>query len=91
MGFLAGLVTYVMIWWVVIFSVLPWGNRASMEQDGGQQVGNTASAPQNPNLKKKFLITTLISALVWVGIFILVEMDIIDFRLLSQDFENENL
>lgn len=80
MGWISGIVVYVLIWWVVIFAVLPWGNRAPSQV----QEGNVASAPEKPNIGKKFLMTSLISALIWCGIYILVKMNVIDFHLIAK-------
>jgi predicted secreted protein len=54
---------FVLVWWLVIFTVLPWGNRASDKPE----IGHAASAPANPRLKQKLLWTTGIS-LVLTGI-----------------------
>ena len=84
MGFLSGLVTYILIWWVVIFAVLPWGNRAPATPEKG----HVGSAPENPNLKKKFIATTLISAFIWGIVFVLIEIEIIDLRTLQRSLSN---
>lgn len=62
MTFSAGIVLYVMIWVVVLFLVLPWGIR--IPANIGQ--GHATSAPENPYIGLKFLITTVVSAFFWV-------------------------
>ena len=76
MGWATGLMVYAIIWWTVIFAVLPWGVR-SVEQPGP---GHAPSAPANPRLGLKALVTTGISALIWVAIELLVRSDWISFR-----------
>ncbi|MDP9196248.1 MAG: DUF1467 family protein [Pseudomonadota bacterium] len=53
--------TYLVIWWTVIFAVLPWGLRRDEAPVPGQDPG----APSNPRLGLKLAVTTLISAVVW--------------------------
>jgi predicted secreted protein len=55
---------YVICWWVVLFTVLPLGmNQGAQErpEDGGDW-----GAPAKPNLKKKFVTTTWVSAIAWI-------------------------
>ncbi|MFN3559389.1 MAG: DUF1467 family protein [Brevundimonas sp.] len=57
---------YIVCWWTVLFAVLPLGmNQQGQTRptDGGQW-----GAPENPQLKKKFITTTWVSAIVWVFI-----------------------
>lgn len=80
MDWFTGAIVFLLTWWTVLFTVLPWGVRAAPRppEEGIQ------AAPQNPMLKKKFIATTLISALVWLVIFVLIETDVISFRVMSQ-------
>jgi predicted secreted protein len=57
-----GIIVYVMIWVVVLFLVLPWGVRLPDEV----RPGHATSAPEKPYIGLKFLITTVISAFLWV-------------------------
>lgn len=64
------LAIYIVVWWTVLFAVLPIGmNQAAQEKptDGGQW-----GAPANPNLKKKFITTSWVALIVWVFIMVLV-------------------
>jgi predicted secreted protein len=76
MGWATGLMVYAIIWWTVIFAVLPWGARPT--EDLGP--GHAPSAPANPRLGLKALITTGISAVIWLAIELLVRSDWISFR-----------
>ncbi|MFZ5608913.1 MAG: DUF1467 family protein [Pseudomonadota bacterium] len=69
---LGALVVLVLIWWVVLFMVLPWG--AASYHERGEEVapGHAPSAPLAPRLKKKALVTTAIALVLWlayVGLF----------------------
>ncbi len=79
MDIFTGIIVYLLIWWVVLFTVLPWGNKMTDTPVEGE----VASAPINPNLKKKFIITSLISLVLLVIIVTLIELDFIDFRALG--------
>ena len=60
--------TYLLIWWVVLFTVLPLG----VEPEKTPQIGNDAGAPEHPGIKRKLILTTLISAGVWVVFYLIV-------------------
>ena len=76
MTWVQGIVAYVVIWWLVIFAVLPFGVRPAEEGDLGHAVG----APANPRLWLKAGVTTAIAAVIWLGVFALVNSDWISFR-----------
>jgi predicted secreted protein len=61
---------YLICWWTVLFAVLPIGmsQQAQERPTDGSQWG----APVNPHLKKKFITTTWVSAIVWAVIMVLV-------------------
>ncbi|MFN4042382.1 MAG: DUF1467 family protein [Brevundimonas sp.] len=61
---------YITVWWTVLFVVLPLGmnQRDQAQPTDGAQWG----APENPRLKKKFITTTWVAAVVWVFIMVLV-------------------
>ncbi len=56
---------YFIIWWVVLFAVLPWGVRSQVEA-GDVVPGSDPGAPALPKLWSKVLWTTLVSAVVFV-------------------------
>ncbi len=61
MGLVPGIVVFVIIWWLVLFCVLPWGVR----QPDTPQRGHAAGAPENPRMGLRFLVTTLIAMALW--------------------------
>jgi predicted secreted protein len=65
MGWGWGLFIFLLIWWTVLFTVLPWGNRASEHVEPG----HAPSAPENPRLLLKAVVTTGISLVIWFGIY----------------------
>ena len=60
----------------MIFAVLPWGVKVPENPDPG----HATSAPEKPMLWRKLAITTLISALLWVVAYLIVESDLISVR-----------
>jgi predicted secreted protein len=61
---------YIVVWWVVLFAVLPLGTSSETHEPptDGRQWG----APETPNLKQKFITTTWVALLVWVFVMFLV-------------------
>lgn len=58
-----GIAVYFVIWWTVLFAVLPWGSRPSERPEPG----TADSAPENPRLLMKFVATTLVSGFIFLG------------------------
>lgn len=61
MTFVSGMMVFFVTWWVILFMVLPFGVRI----EENPEKGFATSAPKNPNLRKKFLITTVLTAIIW--------------------------
>ena len=80
MGAISGFAVYFMVWWVVLFAVLPWG----IQRHDGSIEGVDPGAPQIHGLKKKMLITSILSLLVWLVIYFLVETDYISFQTMAE-------
>ena len=58
------LAIYFVVWWVVLFAVLPFGVHSQAEQ-GVVSPGTDPGAPAIPHLRAKLLWTTLVSAVVF--------------------------
>jgi predicted secreted protein len=67
---------FLLIWWIVIFAVLPFGISAPAEHEPGRDRG----APARPRLKLKLLITTLIAMAIWLALYWALTSGLIDFR-----------
>jgi predicted secreted protein len=83
MSLLAAFFTYFIIWWTVLFAVLPWGNR----QPDVNETGMAYGAPVNPNIKKKLIATTIVSFIVLGIVYASIEMKIIDFREVAREMD----
>lgn len=81
MGWLGGSVAFFLIWWVVLFAVLPMGVRHPEKPEPGMMPG----APLKPDFKKILMRTTLITLLLWLTVFFLAEYDIVSFSRMAKD------
>ena len=70
---------YFIIWWTVLFAVLPIGVRTQGEE-GAVVPGTPESAPAAPRLLRVVLLTTVISALVFAALWALVRYGIVDLN-----------
>lgn len=69
MDWFTGIIVFILIWWIAIFMVLPFG--LQRDPDG---------TPRDPRLKHKMIATTILSVLLWLMLYALIEADIISFR-----------
>jgi predicted secreted protein len=56
---------YLVIWWTVLFAVLPLGVKSHHESGIPVPGGGEPGSPVNPRLLRKFFTTTWISAIVF--------------------------
>ena len=76
MSWATGLMVYVVLWWIVLFGVLPLGVRRVADPGPGQDHG----APERPQLLRKAVITTVVAAILWLAFFALHQADVFSFR-----------
>jgi predicted secreted protein len=69
-------VTFLLVWWLVLFMVLPFGARPPDQIEPG----TAPSAPARPRIGLKFLITTLIAAALTALILWLIDSGMIQLR-----------
>ena len=62
------------------FSVLPVGIQSNKEKFKERIEGVDPGAPNNPKIAKKFLITTIITSLIFIVIYYLVKFDLLNLR-----------
>lgn len=63
-----GIALYFIIWWTMLFAVLPFGIRSQVE-DGEVVEGSEPGAPVFPGLFRKAIWTSVISAVVFAGVW----------------------
>ena len=76
MQWFTGIMVFVIIWWTTLFAVLPWGNRPPETPEPG----HATSAPERPRLLIKFVVTTLISGVIFLAVWWLIQSGLISFR-----------
>ena len=60
--------SYLTIWWIVLFAILPIGVRSQHENEEGRFLGTDPGAPIAPRLLMKAALTTVVSAVVFAGL-----------------------
>jgi predicted secreted protein len=76
MSLVFAIAVYLICWWMVLFIVLPFGVR-SQQEVGDVVEGSEPAAPSVPNIWRKFVITTLIAAVVFAPIYLIIEFKLI--------------
>ena len=72
---------YVVIWWTVLFAILPIGVRTQAE-DGTIVPGTPESAPTRPRLVRIVLLTTLVSGVVFAGLWAAIRYNLLSLETL---------
>ncbi len=80
MGITGSIIIYVMIWWIIFFSILPVGIQSKKEIFKESIEGADPGAPNNPKMAKKFLITTIITSILFIVIYYLVNNGFFNLR-----------
>ena len=80
MGITGSIIVYVLIWWMIFFSVLPVGIQSNKEKFKERIDGIDPGAPNNPKIGKKFLITTIITSIIFIVIYYLVKFNLLNLR-----------
>jgi predicted secreted protein len=76
MGWVTGIVVYVLTWWLVLFAILPL--RVTPTDPG--ETGYGTGAPKQPHLWWKIALTSGIAAVIWLGVYALVKSPWLSFR-----------
>jgi predicted secreted protein len=71
-----GIVVFVVVWWLVLFMVLPFGAAPPEEVEPGM----ATSAPERPRLLVKMLVTTVIALALTFAIRWVMESGLISLR-----------
>ena len=77
MSITGSLIIFVLIWWIIFFSLLPIDvDRKHKEMVEGADKGS----PENPKIAKKIIYTTIITSIIFIGIIMLVKYDYLNLR-----------
>ncbi len=77
----SAVVVFIVIWWLVLFMVLPWGVRRTETPEAGHDPG----APAKPMLWRKAAATTAISVVLFAIVYVVAEYELISLRDLGVD------
>jgi predicted secreted protein len=66
-------VVFIVIWWLVLFMVLPFGVRRTETPEAGHDHG----APARPMLWRKVAVTTAITLVLFAAVYGVVEFELI--------------
>ncbi|RUM99680.1 DUF1467 family protein [Pseudaminobacter arsenicus] len=68
MSWVSGAAVFFIIWWTVLFAALPFGLKT---QDDSEDVtlGTVSSAPGRPHMLKAVIRTTIISLIIFGGLY----------------------
>ena len=69
MSLISAIAIYFVIWWLVLFAVLPFGVKSQHEVED-VTLGTEHGAPHEPLLVRKALITTIVAGIVFAGIYL---------------------
>ena len=70
-------IIYIIIWWIVFFSILPVDvNREKPSKIDGEDVGS----PENPKMLKKFIYCTGITTSIFIIIYLLIRYEYLNLR-----------
>ena len=72
-------IIYIIIWWIVFFSILPIDvNRQKSIKIDGEDTGS----PENPKMLKKFIYCTGITTVIFMIIYLLIKYEYLNLRYL---------
>jgi predicted secreted protein len=76
-GFVEGIVVWLISWWIILFMVLPLRVKGQFET-GEIVPGSEPGAPSVPLLKYKAWLTTVLASGFWLIFFAVMELGLID-------------
>ena len=70
-------ILYIIIWWIVFFSILP----IDVKREKPIKIeGEDAGSPQNPKILKKFIYCTGITSIIFIMIYLLIKYQHLNLR-----------
>ena len=81
-GFVTGIVVFLLVWWIVFFIVLPLRVTGQFE-DGDVVPGSEPGAPVNPHIRYKMGLAAVITAVIWLVYFVAFEFGLIGLDAIS--------
>ncbi len=60
---------YFIIWWLVLFTMLPFGLR-TQDDDGEVTLGTVSSAPRGPHMLRAAIRTTIVATIIFAAFYV---------------------
>ncbi|MCB1562319.1 MAG: DUF1467 family protein [Alphaproteobacteria bacterium] len=79
MGWVSGIVVFLLTWWLSLFLVLPW----SLKRD-------EQGKPDDPKMHQKVMWTTVLAAFFWLCIYLLIHAEIVDLHQMAASMHRED-
>jgi predicted secreted protein len=86
MGPITSIAIYLTIWWVVLFTILPLGVQSHYEAGIDKGDGGDPGAPVDPKLKRKFLTTTWVSAVIFLVLWVVIKLGLIPVWVVARTY-----
>ncbi|MBA3811476.1 MAG: DUF1467 family protein [Caulobacteraceae bacterium] len=77
MSLATGIAIYLTIWWTALFAILPLGARSHAEAGIEVPGGGDPSSPVEPRLKRKFITTTWVSAILFALLWLTLHLHLV--------------
>lgn len=77
---------YFVVWWIVLFAVLPFGVRTQAEEEN-VTLGTARSAPLRANLVPKAIATTVVAAVVVFLMWLAIDVYGLDLEWIASTFD----
>ncbi len=79
MPIITGIAVYFIVWWLLLFTVLPLGVKGQHES-GDIVPGTEPGAPQKSRMRLKIIQTSVLAAIVWLIIFCIITFNLVDWN-----------
>lgn len=73
MDIVSGIVVYILLWWWVFLMTLPFGIKAPKTVE----TGHATSAPERPLIWRKVAVATIIAAILFIIVFMVIDSGMI--------------
>jgi predicted secreted protein len=77
MSFFTGVAIYLTIWWTALFAILPLGVTSHAEAGIDKGDGGDPGAPVDPKLRRKFITTSWVSAIIFAILWALLRFHLV--------------
>ena len=71
MNWISIVAIYFILWWLVLFAMLPFGLR-TQDDEGEVVLGTPESAPHGSHMRKTVIRTTIVAALIFAAFYVAV-------------------